>query len=220
MRCSRRCIWKPAASPAAEPQRHRDTERNTERDIANTKTHRHEGRPPTQQKKPQITQMAADGRSPESSAWRGPGRRRTTTGDRRVGQSLRTQASGAMSRRSGLYSRRAQASPLLTLLQLDRRRLLSKQGRGRRSRRAPGASAGGKHGSDRRLRPEQTCFPPVAAIVRSPTVPPSILGTAASRRLSASICVICGFSVGRFVMPSWFVGCVVSSEIAAMLAGR
>ncbi len=31
-----------------------------------------------------------------------------------------------------------------------------------------------------------------AAIFRSPTVPPSILGPAASRRLSAVICVICG----------------------------
>jgi hypothetical protein len=32
---------------------------------------------------------------------------------------------------------------------------------GRRNRSAPGASAGGKQGDDRRLRPELTCFPPV-----------------------------------------------------------
>jgi len=32
---------------------------------------------------------------------------------------------------------------------------------GRRNRRAPGASAGGKHGNDGRLRPELTCFSPV-----------------------------------------------------------
>jgi hypothetical protein len=44
----------------------------------------------------------------------------------------------------------------------------------RRNRRAPGASSGGKHGDDGRLRPEMPCFPPGAAIVRSPTVPPPI----------------------------------------------
>ena len=31
----------------------------------------------------------------------------------------------------------------------------------RRNRRASGASSGGKHGGDGRLRPELTCFPPV-----------------------------------------------------------
>ena len=74
-----------------------------------------------------------------------------------------------------------------------RARLFPIRNAARRNRRAPGASSGGLHGNDGRLRPEMLCCPPVAAIVRSPTVPPPISGTAASRRLSASICVICGF---------------------------
>ena len=66
----------------------------------------------------------------------------------------------------------------------------------RRNRRAPGASSGGKRGCDERSREEQTGCPPGAAIVRSPTVPPSISGTAAScqrqpLRVFVSSCLRC-----------------------------
>jgi len=53
-----------------------------------------------------------------------------------------------------------------------RARLFPIRNAARRNRRAPGASSGGLHGNDGRLRPEMLCCPPVAAIVRSPTVPP------------------------------------------------
>ena len=69
--------------------------------------------------------------------------------------------------------------------------------RGRRNRRAPGALAGGKHGGDGRLRPETTGFPPVVGDRKIADVSAVNLGNAASRRLSASICVICGHCDGR-----------------------
>ena len=65
----------------------------------------------------------------------------------------------------------------------------------RRNRRAPGASAGGKTGSDERLRSEQSGFSAavgdrqIARLFRrqSTALPPLL-----SLRLSVSICVICG----------------------------
>jgi hypothetical protein len=116
----------------------------------------------------------ADGRSRKSSAWQGPRRRRTTAGNRCTGTPLRTQAFVAASRFSGLRSRRAQ--PRHSSSSVDEWRALPLQtmGEGRRNRRAPGASSGGKHGDDGRLRPESTRFAPGAAIARSPTVSPSI----------------------------------------------
>ncbi len=58
------------------------------------------------------TQRRRGAESPRGfTALRGPSRRRTTAGDRWVGQRLRTQALVAGARPSGLRSRRAQASP-------------------------------------------------------------------------------------------------------------
>ena len=85
----------------------------------------------------------------------------------------------------------AQASPLLILCAVSTTPP-SKQGRGRRNRRAPGASAGGKAGCDERLRSEQTAFSPAGGDLQIADCSAVNFGTAASRRLSASICVICG----------------------------
>jgi len=69
------------------------------------------------------------------------------------------------------------------------RRSLPHHGRGRRDRRAPRASAGGKHGCDERSRSEQTGFPPVGGDRRSPTFPPSIsaVGQHTGNNLLASL---------------------------------
>jgi len=63
----------------------------------------------------------------------------------------------------------------------------------RRNRRAPGASSGGTLGCDERSRLEQTGFPPVVGDRQIADCSAANLGTATSRSLSASICVICGF---------------------------
>jgi hypothetical protein len=70
------------------------------------------------------------------------------------------QAFVAIARSTGLRSRRAQTSPLLILCCWMDGALLPNRRRARRNRRAPGASVGGKHGCDERLRSEQTCFSP------------------------------------------------------------
>jgi hypothetical protein len=110
-----------------EPQRHRGTEKtqsHPHRKHEDTKTRRHhEGitkpfnRPVLNAKaqSPPLTHSTQRRRGAESprgfTALRGPSRRRTTAGDRWVGQRLRTQALVAGARPSGLRSRRAQASP-------------------------------------------------------------------------------------------------------------
>jgi len=141
---------------------------------------------------PQITQIDADGRSRNPSAWRDPGRRRTTAGDRWIGQPLRAHAPVADARSSGLHSRRAQASPLLVFSCLICGSTIQTR-EGQAEPTSPGRVVRWESTAarDACVRSRRT-FPPVAAIVRSPTFPPSILGTAASTRLSASICVICG----------------------------
>jgi len=62
-----------------------------------------------------------------------------------------------------------------------------------RNRRVPGASSGGPHDNDGRLRPEMPCRPPVGGDRQIADCSAANLGTATSRSLSASICVICGF---------------------------
>jgi hypothetical protein len=71
--------------------------------------------------------------------------------------------------------------------------ILSKQERGRRNRRAPGASSGGKTGDDGSSRPEATCFSPVGGdrqIADCSAVNPR-RDLSASARSSLRICVIC-----------------------------
>ena len=99
-----------AAHPRVEPQRHRATQSHRKHEGTKTRSHRNV---------PTDHADNADGGSPKSSAWRGPRRRRTTTGDRWNGSSLRTRAFVAVTRSSGLRSRRAQASPLLHLCWVD-----------------------------------------------------------------------------------------------------
>ena len=76
----------------------------------------------------------------------------------------------------------------------DRRkaRLLPIRNVARRNRHAPGASSGGQHGFDERSRSEQTGCPPDGGDRQIADCSAANLGTAASRKLSASICVICG----------------------------
>ena len=104
----------------------------------------------------------ADGRSRDPSTWRGPSRRRTTAGDHWAGSPLRTLAFVAVARSSGLRSRRAQASPLPSSPVVRwMAPPLPKKRKNRRNRRAPGTSAGGKHGCDERSRSDQTGSSPV-----------------------------------------------------------
>ena len=96
---------------------------------------------------------------PRFIALRGPGRR--TARDRRTGGPLQPQAVVAAPRTADLrpVERRPRrfSSPSGIWSGLASR--LS-NGDERRNRRAPGASAGGKHGDDGRLRPELTGFSP------------------------------------------------------------
>ncbi len=114
---------------------------------------------------------------------RGPGRRRTTAGNRWTGPSFRTQTSVTMARSSGPRSRRAQASPLLCpRCWMGRHPPFPNRREVRRNRRAPGASVGGKHGCDERSRSEPTGFPPVVGDRKIADVSAVNLGNEASRR--------------------------------------
>ena len=96
---------------------------------------------------------------------------------------------------------------------------------GRRNRRAPGTSAGGKHGCDERSRSEQTGFPPVGGdrqIAASSAVTPR---HCPSVNPSASICVICGYiamGVRRCdaLAPSCLRVCDVHGRLCASAAMR
>ena len=147
-----------------EPQRHRGTEKAQ----STSQTRRHEDtkasqRAPTQPFLNAETRRrrGAERVTRDSTTQRGPGRRRTTTGDLWAGPPLRSQAIVAVVRPSGLRSaerRPRHFSPLFNGWEghasfPDRREA-------RRNRRAPGASAGGKPGCDEHLRSEQSGFLP------------------------------------------------------------
>ena len=130
---------------------------------------------------------AAGNTSAEIEHRRGPDRR-STAGNRRTGQRLRMREFVAVALSSGLRSRRAQTSPPVPGCWWVHGASSRLGGTGApRARRPVGSTAAtNARGRNRRA------SPPWAAIARSPTVPPSILGTTASESPSASICVICG----------------------------
>ena len=185
----------PPIHPRVEPQRHRGTESaqsHTHHKHEDTKTRRHHKA--TIAKSPQITQMAfletrARGEVP-AAVERRPG---TTGPDNRFGRKRPARCHGPEACPLEERRPRHSSSPVTRWMAPP----LPSKRMGRRNRRAPGASAGGKYGGDGRLRPEWTCFPPGAVIARSPTVPPSIPGTAYPflwdlPRVICVICVICG----------------------------
>jgi hypothetical protein len=134
-----------------EPQRHREGTEKAQSHPLTSQTRRHEGtktsqRPPTQ----------------NSTTWRGPGRRRTTAGDRWTGLPLRSRAIVAVAPPSGPRSNERRPRHSSSSFQSREGHAFEIMGEdARRNRRAPSAAAGGEHGGDGRPRPEPTCFPPV-----------------------------------------------------------
>jgi len=110
----------PVETEESEPQRHRDTE-ETQSHPPTREPRRHQDtenlrRPPTHPDRPQITQMNTAGPTLLCSERRGFGRPKTA-GNRCVGHPIRKHAFMLDARHSGLRSKRAQASPLLFLIQ-------------------------------------------------------------------------------------------------------
>ena len=183
--------------------------RSTNPPFANTNRHRRP-LPPTSQTRrhydtkesqsrppiaicPQITQIDADGRSRDSNTWRGPGRRRTTAGDRWAGITAPTGSfhHGFPAQRPAL-SKSAGLATLHPLL-LNEWRPPPNRRRARRNRRAPGAPAGGRPVCDERSRSEQPGFPPVGGdrqIADYSAANPRY-DLSVSARSSLRICVIC-----------------------------
>jgi hypothetical protein len=152
------------------------------------------GHPPTQRKKPQITQINADGFKQASSTWRGPSRRRTTAGNRWTGPSLRTHAFVTVARSSSLRS--AERSPRhFSSLRVRWKMPPFQTGEGRGGTDAPSARrpGGSTAATNVYVRSRRTSHR-WSAIVRLPTVPPSILGTA-SLGQRQPLCVLCVFAV-------------------------
>ena len=200
----------------AEPQRHRGTEKTQSRPTSQTRRHqdtkKSQSRPPLTEK-PQITQINAD--SPRGfSAWRGPGRRRTTAGNRWAGPPLRTRASVTVVRPSGPRSderRPRHSSP--SFYGWDGHASRPKGEDVRRNRRAPSAATGGKSGCDERLRSEQTGLPPVGGdrqiAARSAVNPRHRRITSATNSLCLRVFVF-AMSSSVFLLcasvPLWFTG--------------
>ena len=189
--------------PPEEPQRHREhTEENTEQDISNTKTQRHEDRPPAQRKKPQITQMNADGpldaavprlAAEQSAIWRSPptGEQHGISGRKRPSLPCCPPDDAPGARRFRLASlrflRRGGVHPPTG----------NEEWRGcaLRERRPLGRDTATIAG-DRSGFPSQRFL----AVVRRPR-PRHVLN---SRGLSVSTCVICGCSVRGWVTFAFF----------------
>ena len=147
-----------------EPQRHRGTEKTQ----SPSQTRRHEDtkasqRAPTQPFLNAETRRrrGAERVTQDSTTQRGPGRRRTTTGDRWAGPPLRSQAIIAVVRPSGLRS--AERRPRHSSSSFngwEGRASFPDRREARRNRRAPSASAGEAVGRDKRSRLERTNAPP------------------------------------------------------------
>ena len=199
--------------------------RSTSPPFANTNRHRHPPTSvlsfefsPTHPRSPQITQIHTDGRSRGSSTWRGPGRRRTTAGDRWAGITAPKGSfhHGFPAQRPAL-SKSAGLATLHPLL-LNERRPAPNRRRARRNRRAPGAPAGGRPVCDERSRSEQTGFPPVGGdrqIADCSAANPRY-DLSVSARSSLRICVICVIC-GQIAMGRLRVGDVVLCDFSVSL---
>jgi len=186
----------PAHPPEVEPQRHRDTEKAQSRPTSQTRRHedtkKSQSRPPLTEK-PQITQINAD--SPRGfSAWRGPGRR-TAAKDRWNEPQFRSRAivTGACS--SGLRSGSAGLATSHLHLMVRRGTHPFQIGERRGGTDAPLARrpVGSTAATNACVRNSRASYRR-SAIARSPAVPPSILGTAASHQRQP-LCVLCVFAV-------------------------
>ena len=165
---------------------------------------------------PQITQINADGRSQNPSAWRGLGRRRTTAGNRCAGTSLRTQAFVAMSRPAACTLEERRPRHPSSLLDVWMVSPVPNRRGARRNRRAPGASAGGKHCCDERLRSEQTCFSPVGGdrLIADCSAINRGYDLSVSARFPLRICVI-WVICGQIAMGGW----LCDSSVSLCLCG-
>jgi len=200
----------------AEPQRHRGTEKTQSRPTSQTRRQEDtklSQRPPTNPLNAEARRRRDAENPREFSAWQGSGRR-TAAKDRWNEPQFRSRAIVTGDRSSGLRSGSAGlATSHLYLMvgrgtppfQIGERRggtdaLPARRPVGRLA--ATSARAWSGRTSHRR-----------SAIVRSPAVPPSILGTSASHQRQP-LCVLCVFAVflgGRLCFSAALPLCVLSS---------
>jgi len=142
----------------------------------------------------------AENRTRRFNAWRGSGRR-TTARNRWVGKPFRRLAFVTVSRPSGLRSESA-ASPLLSpIVKWNVPPFQTGEGVGGTDAPAARRPGGGMAATNARVRSRQGSHR-WSAIVRSPSVPPSIYDTAGSNQ-QQRLCALCVFAVIKTRTRGW-----------------